>query len=215
MPKVTIIGIDLSGPSNAKDTAVVVAEGNATELRVVESRCGASDAEILVHVRRAARPLVVALDAPLSYQDGGGDRPADRELRKRIVAAGMRSGSVMTPTMTRMAYLTLRGIAVARLVAGAGGSDVRVVEVHPGASMALRGAPIDAVRSFRADPAAGARLLEWLGTQGVIGLRAETTVRSHEVAAAAAVLAGWRWSIDRAAWCWPAEGPMHPFDFAC
>ena len=113
-----IIGIDLSGPSNAADTALVSFECRESVLTLTHSVQGASDADIFQIVSEQAKEsnVTVGLDAPLSYNDGGKDRPSDSELRSRIVAAGLRSGSVMTPTMTRMAYLTLRGISVAHHV---------------------------------------------------------------------------------------------------
>jgi hypothetical protein len=52
----------------------------------------------------AHEEVVVGIDAPLSYAVGGGDRPADRDLRRVVIAAGMRPGPVMPPTLTRMAY---------------------------------------------------------------------------------------------------------------
>jgi hypothetical protein len=36
--------------------------------------------------------IAVGLDAPLSYNPGGGDRPADACLRKAVVGAGLRQG---------------------------------------------------------------------------------------------------------------------------
>ena len=105
-----IIGIDLSGPSNSADTALVSFECRESVLALTQNVQGASDADIfhLVSERTKESGVTVGLDAPLSYNDGGKDRPSDSELRSRIVAAGMRSGSVMTPTMNRMAYLCRR-----------------------------------------------------------------------------------------------------------
>ena len=165
MAPTTIVGIDLSGPANAADTALIIGHATAESLELYESRLGVSDTSILALARKlAAGPAVLALDAPLSYNEGGGDRPSDRHLRRKIIDAGMASGSVMSPTMTRMAYLTLRGIAVARGIQSVAGPTVRIVEVHPGATMALRGAPIEAVRGFAKQPEARTELLRWLGT---------------------------------------------------
>ena len=78
-----VIGIDLSGPCNAADTAVAAFRANGRRLVLQERLVGADDAAIAALIART-RPdadLVVGLDAPLSYNDGGGDRPADRLLR--------------------------------------------------------------------------------------------------------------------------------------
>jgi len=97
-----VIGIDLAGPCNAADTAVAAFRANGRSLVLQERLVGADDATIAALIARA-RPdanLVVGLDAPLSYNDGGGDRPADRLLRARAVAAGLLPGSIMPPTLT-------------------------------------------------------------------------------------------------------------------
>lgn len=216
MPAATIIGIDLAGPSNAADTALVVARADATGLHVLEATIGHSDTAILAYARRLGpAPCVFALDAPLSYNDGGGDRPGDKHLRRMIVDRGLASGSVMPPTMNRMVYLTLRGVALARGLLAVTEGSARIVEVHPGAAMALRDAPVDAVRGYAKEPAARHRLLAWLPTQGMTGLSPALAETSHQIASVAAALAGWGWDRDRSVFCWSATPPLHPFDFAC
>ena len=187
-----IIGIDLSGPSNAADTALVSFECRESVLALTQNVQGASDADIFYLVSELTKEskVTVGLDAPLSYNDGGKDRPSDSELRSRIVAAGMRSGSVMTPTMTRMAYLTLRGISVAHQLLTIPRRP-SIVEVHPGAVMALRGAPIDAVRSFKKSLEARMQLLNWLEQQGLQSVVQDEFPTDHYVAACAAALATW------------------------
>ena len=213
-----IVGIDLAGPSNLRDT-------HLTAWRVVDGRLlqqcslfGLNDLHIaaLVSELTAQTATVVGLDAPLSYNLGGGDRPADAALRRRIVAVGMRSGSVMTPTMMRMVYLTLRGVALARTLMSLQCTfPIRIVEVHPGATLGLGGAPPAAVLSFKRDPVARLELLEWLRTQGLEGNPTAAALLDHEVAAWAAALAAWRWYNGDSVWCYPAQPPHHPFDFAC
>ena len=211
-----VIGIDLAGPANAAETAVACFEGAGAGLVLHSFVPAASDGDIVrVVAALAPRPTVVGLDAPLSYNDGGGDRPGDRALRGRIIAAGLRSGSVMAPTFTRMAFLTLRGIGVARALQLAGASDLRLVEVHPGAAFALHGAPITDVRNFRRTRAARKRLLRWLGAQGVHGLTPALAASSHLVAACGAAFAACKWSDGKSAWSCRASPPLHPFDFAC
>lgn len=212
-----VIGIDLSGPCNAADTAVAAFRSNGHRL-VLKDRClGADDAAIAALIARA-RPdaeLVVGLDAPLSYNDGGGDRPADRLLRARAVAAGLSPGSIMPPTLTRMAYLTLRGITVARIVATIAGARARIVEVHPGAACVLRGAPVEIVRALKSTAAARQQLLRWLEGEGLEGIADDDDRGDHVVAACAAALAAWKWSLGNSAWVHPADPPWHPHDMAC
>ena len=164
-----IVGIDLSGPANAADTALVWFAQRQGRLDYLGSAIGASDADIVRIVTNLEHP-VVGLDAPLSYNDGGGDRPGDADLRRVIVATGMRSGSVMTPTLTRMAYLTLRGMAVARALEAESVSRRSLVEVHPGAAFALRGAPLEAVLDYKRVASSRNRLLRWLSPAGVHGV---------------------------------------------
>jgi predicted RNase H-like nuclease len=71
-----IIGIDLSGPSNTADTVCVICEAEGAGLRVVDCVSGATDQDV-VAILAAFEPcedVAIGLDAPLSYQPGGGDR---------------------------------------------------------------------------------------------------------------------------------------------
>ena len=216
MATVSIVGIDLSGPSNARGSCAVVLRCHEDSAIFAQQLPVAGDVEILELVARLSRdaPVVVGLDAPLSYQPGGGLRLRDRSLRERIVERGMRHGSVMPPTFNRMAYLTLRGLGVARLLSTLDHVQVRVIEVHPGAAFCLRGAPLDSVRAFKKRAEHRPILLQWLATQGITSLPL-TEPSDHFVAAAGAALAAWQWSRGRSVWLAPPEPPFHPFAFAC
>nr|MEE4268807.1 DUF429 domain-containing protein [Candidatus Krumholzibacteria bacterium] len=212
MKKPLILGLDLSGPSNTADTALAILQTGAAGLHLVKLELGLDDGaiaeQVKAHVPQDA-PLLVGLDAPLSYQPGGGDRPGDRALRQELQRHGLPSGTVMTPTMTRMAYLTLRGMAVARLILALQ-PQARVAEVHPGGVMVRRGAPVAMVRAMKSSPTARAELLKWLGSQGVQGL--PTQAGDHEIAAVAAALGAADWGQNQKAWQFPARPPLHPFD---
>ncbi len=177
---------------------------------------GTGDVAILDLVMRLsqAAPVVVGLDAPLSYQPGGGLRQRDRSLRERIVERGMRHGSVMPPTFNRMAYVTLRGLGLSRLLTTLDPLRVRVVEVHPGAALCLRGAPLDSVRAFKKKSEHRPILLDWLKRQGVRSLP-DGEPSDHFVAACGAALAAWDFSRGRSVWLAEPEPPFHPFAFAC
>lgn len=212
-----VCGVDLSGPSNVADTAVVSFMVNGATAVLLEAHSGVGDAALLEHVAQLLRrdaQVVVGLDAPLSYNPGGGDRPADRDLRRTLQAAGLPGATVMTPTMTRMVYLTLRGISIARLLDTL---DPRpaVAEVHPAGTLVLHGAPAADVRALKRDAAARQRLVRWLEGQGLGGTAVLDGPGEHLVAATAAALAAWRWAAGRAAWRAAAQPPLHPFDYVC
>lgn len=210
-----VVGIDLSGPSNPEGSAAVAFRGNRTRLRPLRIVEAAGDEEIWELVRALPRErIVVGLDAPLSYNIPSGQRAADGELRRLLTARKMPSGSVMAPTMTRMAYLTLRGVAVARLLEQHRPRP-EIVEVHPSAAFVLHGAHVPTVRTFKKRPGARRTLLAWLERQGMAGAR-KLPASSHDlVAACGAAFAAWQWKCGRSAWIAPARRPFHPYDFAC
>lgn len=212
-----VIGIDLSGPSNSKATSVVAFQAYSKgHLTLHKSLLGADDSDILTLVNSllSEDDIVVGIDAPLSYNIGGGDRPPDAELRKKIVAAGLRPGSVMAPTMTRMVYLTLRGIAIARLLYDLN-ENIHIVEVHPAATMSLRGAPINDIAALKKNEKSRRNLLTWLMNQGLKKLDTMMDPSDHYVAACACALAAWKWFQNKSVWIHPAVQPFHPFDYAC
>lgn len=213
---VPVVGVDLAGPSNVADTALAWFHPAGDRLALGGWRTHATDASILRTVEELAEEagaVVVGLDAPLSYNPGGGDRGPDQALRARLVALGLPHGSVMSPTMTRMAYLTLRGVVVARLLEQALPGRVRVVEAHPGAAMALRGAPVAALHGARRSSQARATLLAWLSGAGLDGIGGLIDPSDHLVAACACALAAAGWAAGRPAWQAPATPPHHPYDF--
>jgi hypothetical protein len=108
----------------------------------------------------------------------------------------------------------LRGITVARLLQTIAPVP-QIVEVHPGAALALHGAPIPAIRAFKRDAAAQQQLLDWLEKNGLIGFASITTFSDHSVAAYASAFAAWKWVSQEAKWIAPATPPFHPFAFAC
>ena len=213
-----VLGVDLAGPAGALNTGVVRFQVIDDRLSFVDELYDGSDQKLLKLAKRLSSeaPLVVGLDAPLSYQPGGGDRARDAELRRAIIKVGMHPGSVMAPTATRMVYLTLRGVTVAAHFRGLNARhSVDVVEVHPGATMGLRGAPLESVKTYKDSTAARIELLGWLGSAGLANLVAPHDCSSHFVSACAAALAAWNWRQRLSAWIVPAEEPWHSYDFSC
>ena len=212
-----ILGIDLSGPRNFADTCLVNFEERGKEIHLTDVHEGADDHQILkaISTIRKNEPIIIGIDAPLSYNPTGGDRPSDSDLRRLIHAQGGHTG-IMPPTMIRMVYLTLRGLQLTRLLESLKPPvDLRIVEVHPGACMILRGADVGDVRQFKVQSLARGRLLNWLETKGLKGITSIELVSDHYVAACAAALGAWQWSMGKSVWCFAQESPHHPYDFAC
>jgi len=219
-----IIGIDLSGPSNHKDTVVMVFEEHGEQLRYIKCGSPMSDEEILkeVSVQSQIDEVVIGIDAPLSYEDGGGDRVSDRELRKFIVKKGMKPGSIMPPTFNRMVYLTLRGIKLSREITTIDSEHpISLVEVHPGAVIGSRLSPkdLDYVLTYKNEKELEARkaLLKWLEQQHLLGIPEKAAEQSHSIDACAAALGAWHWKNPAFTpkWRFPAKPPLHPFDYCC
>lgn len=210
-----IVGIDLSGPRNFADTCLVRFEGRGEEIQLIDVREGADDDHILEAISQLGHNerIVIGIDAPLSYNLVGGDRKSDAELRRLVHAQGGGAG-IMPPTMIRMVYLTLRGLQLTRILEPLK-YDLRIVETHPGACMILRGADQSDVRNFKRDLTARGHLLDWLESKGVKGIARPETSSDHYVAACAAAFGAWQWSIGKSVWCFTAEPPHHPYDFAC
>ena len=212
-----VVGVDLAGPANHDATAVCWFRVEDCRLRYVGRLSGASDARILGQLQALAvnGRLIIGIDAPLSYNDGGGDRPGDAALRSALKAARATSAKVMYPTMPRMVYLTLRGVALSRVLTSALEPPPVIVEVHPGAAMALRGAPASSLQTYkRQDAASCTALARWLERNGLIGLP-DLSREPDSVDACAGALAVWRWHRGESVWRRGAQPPFHPFDFAC
>ena len=71
--KTYVLGLDLAGPANAADTAGVLVRIRSGEPALVAAETGLNDQAIAALLPGDGN-LVVGLDAPLSYQPGGGDR---------------------------------------------------------------------------------------------------------------------------------------------
>jgi predicted nuclease with RNAse H fold len=215
--RINIFGIDLSGPSNTKESTLVSFEARNNSLQMKTAIEGVTDLSIYGAIAESSAnvKVIVGIDAPLSYNPGGGDRKSDKDLRKHIVAKGMPSGSVMPPTLNKMAYLTLRGISVCRFLESHPNKKISIVEVHPSGAMTLRGARVKSIRKMKSSTRAKQTLLQWLENQGLNGIDLSGSVSDHYVAACAAALAAWKWHLGESVWIFKSEMPFHPYDFAC
>jgi predicted nuclease with RNAse H fold len=217
-----IIGIDLSGPANHKDTVMAIFEKTNEGLVFEDMILNASDEMIISAVKLAALvgEVAIGIDAPLSYQDGGGDRPQDKSLRQFIKGYGLSGSSIMPPTLTKMVYLTLRGMGLTRrIMAIPSKNKIRIVEVHPGAAIGTR---IGQDRVYHAlhykkEAASGKAILEWFETVGIHGLPLQQFEHSHQIDACAAALAVWHWTdiTKKSKWHWDKTSEEHPFEVYC
>lgn len=213
----TFVGIDLSGPRNSADTYLVSFEERDHEIHLQNILPHADDEKILQAILALGtdKQISIGIDAPLSYNLSGGDRPSDKDLRRVVKEKGGSTG-IMPPTMMRMVYLTLRGIVLTRLLESFKPQyQFQIVEVHPGACMLLHGADAQDVKTFKHDSPAKLRLLGWLESRGVKGISHDASIPDHYVAACAAAFGAWQWKRGRSAWKFPANLPHHPYDFAC
>ncbi|AZU62319.1 DUF429 domain-containing protein [Neobacillus mesonae] len=217
-----IIGIDLSGPSNHKDTVLTVFKRQAGQLTFIKLLSYISDMDILNEIKYQSQidEVVIGIDAPLSYQDGGGDRPGDKQLRQFIVTLGMKPGSIMAPTLNRMVYLTLRGIKLTREIENLETrNSVSVVEVHPGAIIGSRllSEDLNYVLTYKQDVTARMFIRNWFKEQNLTNLPDVVQEESHSIDACAAALGAWHWKDEslEPKWLYPANPPLHPFDYSC
>lgn len=214
-----IIGIDLSGPANHKDTVASAFYMNNNHLSLKKSISDASDDEILKLVEECLTEgeVTVGIDAPLSYQDGGGDRPHDKALRSVLKAGGLNGSSIMTPTMTRMVYITLRGIQLTRMLQNLNKDDLEIIEVHPGAAVGLRMEDPTPALSYKKDPSKRAEVFHWLQEQGMRGLTEDLAETTHSIDSCGAALAAWHYKAPdkQPAWSYEHTSAAHPFIMCC
>ena len=219
-----IIGIDLSGPSNHKDTVLTVFEKQGNQLYFEKLLSNISDIEILKEIEDQSKinEVVVGIDAPLSYEDGGGDRLGDKLLRQFIISLGMKPGSIMPPTFNRMVYLTLRGIKLTREIENLSNRNpIYIVEVHPGAVIGSRlpQEGLEYVLNYKQEQNEAARsfLRNWMSEHHLTELPEFIDKESHLIDACAAALGAWHWKDPayQPRWLLPANPPLHPYDFCC
>ncbi|MGR9049525.1 DUF429 domain-containing protein [Halobacillus faecis] len=214
------LGIDLSGPSNSKDTVLVHFKKQRGKLHYAQHKTPMNDQSLITYVEALANKdsVTIGIDAPLSYEDGGGDRESDRDLRSFVTGLGMKGASIMPQTMMRMVYLSLRGIRITREIERlCTQHKIHVVEVHPGAALGARMETIDDVLHYKKELSIRKRISEWFETQQMISIPEAVAEESHTIDACAAALAAWHWKDPEyePAWLYKASLPLHPYDFCC
>ncbi|WLR46409.1 DUF429 domain-containing protein [Halobacillus litoralis] len=214
------LGIDLSGPSNSKDTVLVHFKKQRDKLYYEHHETSINDHALITYIESLANTdsVTIGIDAPLSYEDGGGDRESDRDLRSFVTGLGMKGASIMPPTMMRMVYLSLRGIRITREIERLCTQyEIHLVEVHPGAALGARMETVDDVLHYKKELSIRKRIREWFETQQLIRIPKAMAEESHTIDACAAALAAWHWQDPdyEPAWLYKAALPLHPYDFCC
>ena len=217
-----VIGIDLAGPANHKDTVMSIFQADGNLLIFENVIDHASDEKIFKAIQEIAsnEPIVIGIDAPLSYQDGGGDRPQDKSIREFIKRYGLLGSSIMPPTLTKMVYLTLRGIGLTRRIMQMTDSQhIQIVEVHPGASIGTRIGPdkIEHALHYKKELDSRKAVFDWFKLVGLMGIPIEFIQTSHSIDSCACALAAWYWGDEtkQPTWQWKEKTAQHPFEFCC
>lgn len=156
-----IVGIDLAG-KEVNPSGLAIWRHKRVETCLIYR-----DSEIL-ETLSVAKPIIVAIDAPLTLPKKGIFRKADRDLIKM----GYR---VFPPGLQAMKTLTLRASNLNKLIIGKG---IETIEVHPTSTRRALNMPAKDWRAIQ-------RIFKSLGLEGI---PENQTLTPHEVDAITAAL---------------------------
>ncbi|MBN2647186.1 MAG: DUF429 domain-containing protein [Thiotrichales bacterium] len=189
------IGIDLSGPANCQDTSLCSFDGD--DLKIYRACDDAWLQNHLNELHSMNRPIFLAIDAPLSYQPGGGYRDVDRALRQLLNEKGYSKIGVMSPTFNRMVYLTLRAFRLKEICTYY--PNIKLFETHPGAALAIFGADYKELLTIKSCFEKGTQLIKPLLDE--LAFSTEFQVESdHDVMAISAMLSAYRYANQSSLW---------------
>jgi len=212
------LGIDLSGPVNIIDTAISWFKYDYLneQLVLINYKIGADDNFIFNIVKDLSRNnnLFIAIDAPLSYNIKGGDRKSDQSLRKFLKERNIKTSSVMTPTMTRMSYLTLRGISITRILETLNNKP-KIIEVHPFISLLINGANKVDIDNVKKNTKAKKNILTFLKKRKISDLPTIASKNDHFLSSIIAARIVYLYSKNQYQWISKRKFPFHPYDFVC
>ena len=212
------LGIDLSGPVNIIDTAISWFKYDYLneQLVLINYKIGADDNFIFNIVKDLSRNnnLLIAIDAPLSYNIKGGDRKSDQSLRKFLKERDFKTSSVMTPTMTRMSYLTLRGISITRILETLNNKP-KIIEVHPFISLLINGANKVDIDNVKKNTKAKKNILTFLKKRQISDLPTIASKNDHFLSSIIAARIVYLYSKNQYQWISKRKFPFHPYDFVC
>ncbi len=112
-----LIGLDLSGISKNPSGLAILQQKN------IQTKLIKSDQEIIAEIEEK-KPILIAIDAPLSFPKIGFSRNSDREM----IRQGYR---VLPPNFSHMKELTKRAVNLNKLLIE---KEYKTIEVHPTSS---------------------------------------------------------------------------------
>ena len=211
-------GIDLSGPVNIIDTVIswFKYDRSKEKLNLIDYKIGADDYFIFNIIKDLSinNDLFLAIDAPLSYNMNGGDRESDKSLREFLKKKNIKTSSVMTPTMTRMSYLTLRGISITRILETLK-KKPKVIEVHPFVSLLINGANKEDIKNVKKNEKAKQNILNFLKKRKISKLPVIVSKNDHFISSVIAAQIAFFYSRNQYQWRTKRKFPFHPYDFVC
>ncbi len=211
-------GIDLSGPVNVIDTVIswFNFDYSKKKLVLINYKIGADDNFIFNTVKDLSKNnhLFIAMDSPLSYNMNGGDREGDKSLREFLKEKNIKTSSVMTPTMTRMSYLTLRGISITRILETLNNKP-KIIEVHPFISLLINGANKVDIDNVKKNAKAKKNILSFLKKRQISDLPIIASKNDHFLSSIIAARIAYLYSKNQYQWISKRKFPFHPYDFVC
>lgn len=211
-------GIDLSGPVNIIDTVIswFKYDRSKEKLNLIDYKIGADDYFIFNIIKDLSinNDLFLAIDAPLSYNMNGGDRESDKSLREFLKKKNIKTSSVMTPTMTRMSYLTLRGISITRILETLK-KKPKVIEVHPFVSLLINGANKEDIKNVKKNEKAKQNIFNFLKKRQISNLPVIVSKNDHFISSVIAAQIAYFYSRNQYQWRSKRKFPFHPYDFVC
>lgn len=211
------VGIDLSGPSNTKDTALAITNLSPDGLELVFQASNFDDLQLLDKISHFAKgnSTYIFIDAPLSYNQGGGLRDSDKEFRDLAFRLSLPPTTIMPPTFTKMGFLTLRGIFVSNLLRVNLGFSIHIAETHPGISLALEGIEPALIKNMKSSVEACNTIAEKLSKLFNKFTLINSQYSDHDICSIAASLSAKRYFDKKSALIYKAKPPAHPYNFIC
>ena len=120
----------------------------------------------------------------------------------------------MTPTMTRMSYLTLRGISITRILETLK-KKPKVIEVHPFVSLLINGANKEDIKNVKKNEKAKQNILNFLKKRQISKLPVIVSKNDHFISSVIAAQIAFFYSRNQYQWRSKRKFPFHPYDFVC
>ena len=120
----------------------------------------------------------------------------------------------MTPTMSRMSYLTLRGIAITRILETIKNKP-QIIEVHPFVSLLINGGNNEDIVNVKKNVRSKQNILNFLEKRKFENLPIKASENDHLLASIIAAEIAYFYSKNEYNWINKKKFPFHPYDFVC